>query len=229
MPPTKAGLRTASLQFLLLIVSVGLFLYLTAYAKQLVPSSEPAEVFVILVAGEILLLEVLYFRSFYRRRVTMTVTEETISLGAPHRARYRPSYNHYILFSVFTFILFILVLAYIVSLPTLTGQVIYNVVSILVTIQGLLLGLLGVSAIPFASKLGRLKALVALTISSILISVAAIMIGEVSAPVPQDVLAAFFLVSVTGFSIVVGIYSWLILEARAASTSDKGLSKTKPE
>lgn len=218
MPVTKASGRTVALQLLLLTAVFLLFLYVVGYANLLFPSSLAAQILAIIVAGEIVLVEILYFRGFYRRRVSMRVTEEIPRVPLRNRL---PTYNNFILLSVYTFILFVTAIAYVLTLPPLTGQVIYNVVSTLVTVQGLLLGLLGISAIQIANRPGRLKGLVALTISSILVSVASIMIGEVSTPIPQYVLTSFFLVSVSGFSLVVGVYSWLIIETRNATAQEK--------
>lgn len=219
MPETKANGQTVAIQLMILVAVFLFFLYILGYSSQLFPSSLGAQVAVIIVVGEIVLVEFLYFRSFYRRRVSMRVTEETIT-RVPLRDRVF-TYNNFILLSVYTFILFITAIAYVLTLPPLTGQVIYNVVGTLVTVQGLLLGLLSISTIPLANKPHRLKGLVASTISSILVSVATIMTGQVSTPIPQYVLTGLFLVSVAGFSIVVGVYSWLIIETRTAPSLEK--------
>lgn len=218
MPATRASGRTVALQLLLLTAVFLFFLYVLGYANLFFPSSLAAQVLAIIVAGEIVLVEILYFRSFYRSRVSMRVAEAIPRAPLKNRV---VTYNNFILLSVYTFILFIAAIAYVLTLPPLTGQVVYNVVGTLVTVQGLLLGLLGISAIQLASKPGRLKGLVALTISSILISVATIMLGQLSTPIPQYVLTGFFLVSVSGFSTVVGVYSWMIIETRTGSALEK--------
>jgi hypothetical protein len=226
MPTTSQKRATAILQLLLLIATTGIFFYLIVYVKQLLPFSQVAEISAIVVAGEVLLVELLYFLGISRRRSKPHAVEKSeITEGLPKEARASSlTVNHIIIFfSVVTFDLFLLVPAYIVSLPALTQQAVFDIVGTLVTVQGFLLGLLGLSALQFTGQSRILKPLVAITLISILISVSTIMFGEASTLVPQSVLMGFFFASVTAFSAVVGIYSWFILESRASVESRKSI------
>jgi hypothetical protein len=199
-----------------------------ADAKLLVPSSQLAQIVAIVVAGDVFLVELLYLLGPYRRgSKPRFANTRKITEGLPQEPKSLSLTVHHIviLFSVVTFDLFLLVPAYIVSLPALTQQAIFDIVGTLVTVQGFLLGLLGVSALQFTGQSRILKPLVAITLISILISVATIMFGEVSTLVPQSVLMGFFFGSVTVFSAVVGVYSWFIMESSASVESRKS---TKP-
>jgi hypothetical protein len=197
-----------------------------ADVKLLLPSSQLAQIVAIVVAGEVLLVEVLYWFGPYRRGSKHQFAEtRRISEGLPQEPKSLSLTVHHIviLFSIVTFDLFLLVPAYIVSLPALTQQAIFDIVGTLVTVQGFLLGLLGLSALQFTGQSRILQPLVAITLISILLSVATIMFGEASTLVPQSVLMGFFFGSVTAFSAVVGIYSWFILESRASIESRKSI------
>jgi hypothetical protein len=197
-------------------------------AKQLVPSSESEETIIVVVAGELLLVEVLHYRRFLRKRMNLGVREGNIAQSFPLEKKWRPTFHHLILFSVITFDLFLLVPAYIVSLPSIQQGAIFNILTTLVTVQGLLLGLLGVSALQFTGDSRILRPLIASTIISVLVSVATIMFGEAAA-VSQTVLTTFFLVSVVFFSAVVGVYSWFILDTKASQVAGSATSATPSE
>ncbi|GEM_PF-6280400 len=209
-----------------MIILTAILLYVIAYVKLLLPSSQLGQITGIVVAGESLLVELLYLLGPFRRGSKPILAEkQVITEGSPLEPRASSLTVHHIviLFSVVTFDLFLLVPAYIVSLPLLTQQAVFDIVGTLVTVQGFLLGLLGLSALQFTGQSRILKPLVATTLISILISVATIMFGEASTLVPQSVLMGFFFASVTAFSAVVGIYSWFIFESRAFVESRKSV------
>jgi hypothetical protein len=201
-----------------MILLTAILLYVIADVKLLLPSSQLGQITGIVVAGEVLLVELLYLLGPYRHGSKPSFAEKrVITECSPLERRASSLTVHHIviLFSIVTFDLFLLVPAYIVSLPVLTQQAVFDIVGILVTVQGFLLGLLGLSALQFTGQSRILKPLVATTLISILISVATIMFGEASTLVPQSVLMGFFFASVTAFSAVVGIYCWFIFESRA--------------
>jgi hypothetical protein len=213
-------------QLVSIFALTAILLYVIAYVKQLLPSSQLAQITVIVVAGDLFLAELLYLFGPYRRGSRLSFAEKrVVTEGPPLEPKVSSLTVHHIviLFSVFTFDLFLFVPAYIVSLPVLTQQAVFDTVGTLMTVQGFLLGLLGLSALQFTGQSRILKPLVATTLISILISVATIMFGEASTLVPQSVLMGFFFASVTAFSAVVGIYSWFILESRALVESHKSV------
>jgi hypothetical protein len=199
-----------------LVVLAILLLFLIVDARRLLPASQVGQIATIIVSGEGLLLELVYLVDLYQRKPKPppTTEEEFAESLAPKKA-FRLRFNHFILISLVTFDLFLLVPAYIVSLPALSQQASYNIVSILVTVQGIMLGLLGVSALQFTAESRILKPLVATTIISLLVSVATVMLDEASSVISESVLTGFFFASVVFFSAVVGAYSWFILESRA--------------
>jgi len=229
MSSPRSRQPNAGLQIVLLVIVIAIFLYLALDVKQLLPSSEIAEIAVVIVGGELVLMEILFFRSFYRRRVSLKAGGVSVSREFRAEKRRRPTFNHFILFSIVTFDLFLLVPAYVVSLPSLAQGTVYNILTTLVTVQGILLGLLGVSALQLTGDSRILKPLVGLTIISILVSVSAVMFGEASTIIPQTVLAGFFLVAVIFFTAVVGVYSWFILETRASQGFGSGTRTAPPE
>ncbi len=199
-----------------MVVFAVILLFLIVDVRQIFSDSQVGQIVTIIVSGEGLLLELAYFVDLYQRKPKPppAAKEEFAEALAPKKA-FRLRFNHFILISLVTFDLFLLVPAYVVSLPTLSQQASYSIVSILVTVQGILLGLLGVSALQFTAESRILKPLVATTIISLLVSVATVMLDEASSFVSGFVLTGFFFASVVFFSAVVGVYSWFILESRA--------------
>jgi hypothetical protein len=119
------------------------------------------------------------------------------------------------------FEIFLIDLAYTVTLAyPANGMIVYNLVSILITIEGLLLGLLSLSIFTGRS-LGssRPSFLAVLTIFAVLFSFGTIMLAEINTQPYSWVLPNFFLVDVGLFILVVAVYSWALVETRGETST----------
>src|SRR5690349_2759573 len=106
-----------------MILLTAILLYVIAYVKLLLPSSQLGQITGIVVAGELLLVELLYLLGPYRRGSKPSSAEkQVITEGSSLEPRASRLTVHHIviLFSIVTFDLFLLVPAYIVTLPELT-------------------------------------------------------------------------------------------------------------
>jgi len=121
----------------------------------------------------------------------------------------------------------LLALAYAVTLayPN-NGAIVYNIVSVLVTIEGLLLGLL--SLLVFAMKRvdRRISYLAVLTVFSVLFSLATIMLAELADQRVSWALPLFFIVDVGVFILVGSVYSWFLVNG-VQETSDQEHPKNR--
>jgi hypothetical protein len=122
--------------------------------------------------------------------------------------------NMLIFLPVFAVEVYLVGLAYAVTLAYPgNGAIVYQIVSVLVTIEGLLLGLLSLSV--FTANQADRRAppyLAVLTIFSVLFSLATIMLAELSAQLVSWVLPAFFLSDVFVFVLVGAAYSWFLVK-----------------
>ncbi len=122
---------------------------------------------------------------------------------------------------IIAFGLFLIQVAYgLVMNSILSGKVVYGVLSVVVAVEGVLLGLLSLSPErrdPDNSQ--RVAGLAFITFIAILISLSTIIFAETTQPIVISTLSIFFLTSVWLFAVVVITYAAMIMRTPRAEGS----------
>lgn len=125
--------------------------------------------------------------------------------GAPYSLLVR-SYNLALLSIIATYLALVIVIAWVATLVP-SPALVSNVGNLVITIEGILLGLTGLATL--VKKI--IKSLVALATVAVLWSLLTVILAQIPSQASSPLLTIVFLVDIVMFSIVVGAYSTAII------------------